>query len=690
MQTPNQPNGNNIGATLSAATQQQQPVQPQVQTQVPPVQPQQQYQVPPVNNQQQVPPTFNPNFNGGAQQPQQPGQPQQPQGDRSSRIYGANNRRPRMFTSTSYSENFKAAVDAVTEYTKKREGDGFNKSVFVFAVQDPALICSALVFTQCFETQGKGYALVYTMMLENTGGTLKDLVGNDPNTGEHYAMPNMPGSQYDDLYWRKVGEVVGGKLPGMAIVEAGATMVKSEMDWANEQSIARLLSTAENACVTQMNRQSGYQLEDPFNIRRDINPQVDRISANFNFNPTPYITADNNPVRNDVEIKLMASADSDMQRQGSEPIVITRGFVELLSAGPTQNVRYNEWGQMVRDSRTYYPQFVITNHENGIFDAQGPEFTALAIFTATLIIENSNWMNAFMPKMVTGVDFNDIGAINYDLKLNYDPTDPQARPQRINTKDHSFGAPQLQQLLAQACFPTMTIAMDIEETGINTWQDAMYLQAGGAPGSTVAQLSLDGQNAHRAIIESWDNMTDGAFSRHFQDPNKLITVRDGTRIPGGHYSASSTVRCDSRNIDQLAVLNLCGEQDPAVVEEFKMISTSTSGISVPKRVMLRNARLANLLGATYTQKCYYERVVITPEAVMALRAAVFEAGLVIRPENMNNQYAMNTWAAPVAAQYGVSTAMASSLVPGGFGHDQYGRAVNYAGFRTGPFGNFTG
>lgn len=670
MQTPNQNNGNDLGAALSAASSQAQAQQPQA-------------QVPP---QQQVPPAYS---QPGVNTQQQPGfQPQDV--DRSSRIYGANTRRPRMFTATSYSENLKIAVDAITEYTKKREADGFNKSVFVFPLTDPSLICSALVFAQCFEAQGKGYALVYTMMLENTGGTLKDLTGQDPHTGEHFAMPNMPGSQYDNLYYRKVTELVAGKLPGLAVTEAGATMVKSEMEWSNEQSIARLLSTAENACVTQMNRLSGYQLEAPFNIRADINPQIDRISANFNFNPTPYLTADNNPVRNDVEIKLMASADSDMQRQGSEPIVITRGFVELLSAGPQQNITYNQFGMPVRDMRSYYPQFVITNHENGIFDAQGPEFTALAIFTSTLIIENNNWMNAFMPKMVTGVDFNDIGAINYDLKLNYDPNDPQSRPQRINTKDHSFGAQQLQQLLAQACFPTMTIALDIEETGINTWQDAMYLQAGGAPGTTVAQLSQDGQNAHRAIIESWDNLTDGAFSRHFTDPNKLITVRDGTRIPGGHYAASATTRCDSRNIDQLAVLNLCGEQDPAVVEEFKMVSTSTSGISVPKRVMLRNARLANLLGATYTQKCYFERVVITPEAVMALRNAVFEAGLIIRPENMNNQYAMNTWAAPVAAQYGVSTAMASSLTPGGYGFDQTGRAVNYAGFRTGTFGNFQG
>lgn len=681
MQTPNQNNGNDIGAALATAQQQQQQIQqPQVQQQV-------HQQVPPVQQQQQqVPPAFDPAF-ANAQQFQQP---QAQNVDRTSRIYGANSRRPRMFTSTSYSENFKIAVDAINEFTKKREADGFGKSVFVFSLQDPSLICSALIFAQCFETQGQGYALIFTMMLENTGGTLKDLTGQDPNTGEHFAMPNMPGSQYDNLYYRKVSEAVAGKLPSFVIVEAGATMVKSEMDWTNELSIARLLSTAENACVTQMNRQSNYQLEDPFNIRRDINPQVDRISANFNFNPTPYLTADNNPIRNDVEIKLMASADSDMQKQGSEPIVITRGFVELLSAGPQQQFRYDDWGRPVRDTRSYYPQFVITNHENGIFDAQGPEFTALAVFTSTLIIENSNWMNAFMPKMVNGVDFNDIGAINYDLKLNYDPADPQARPQRINTKDHSFGANQLQQLLGQACHPTMTIAMDIEETGINTWQDAMYLMAGGAPGTTVATLSPDGQNAHRAIIESWDNMTDGAFSRNFQDPNKLITVRDGTRIPGGHYAVSASERFDSRNIDQLAVLNLCGEQDPAVVDEFKMISTSTSGISVPKRVMLRNARLSNLLGSTYVQKCYYERVVFTPEAVMALRAAVFEAGLIIRPENMNNQYAMNTWAAPVAAQYGVSTAMASSLTPGGFGYDQQGRTVNFAGFRTGPFGAWQG
>lgn len=676
-----QPNNTAMADALKAANVQssapQQNAQPQPQPQA---QPQAQF-----TPEQQQPVYSQPQQGWAAQQ-----QPNQQQVDRQSRIFGMNGRRERTFSAQTYSENFKAAADAMEEFAKGYEDQGYKKNWFIVPLQDANLHCGSLIYVLFISNT---LAAVYTYMLENTGSQLKPLPGNDPITNERFELARMTGSQYDDIYWGAVqAKVVSVLKPGreVQVLDAGAGVIHSEMDWKDNGAISKLMNNAENACFAFANRLTGYQIENPLNLVAEVNPNVDRLSAGFNFNPAPLYTADGQPLRNDVEIKLTVSSDGDVQVQNSEPFTTVNGFVELVSAGNQPVFIPNQWGQMIPAPQRYYPQLAITNISQGISNAEGPEFQLVGLWLSTLLMENNNWQNAFAPRMVNGVDINDIGALNYELRLGMDPQDPNGRPKKIDTKSHDFNNVSLSTLLNQACFPQMSMVMDVEETGHRNWVNSMFLQAGGQPGTEPANLSQEGRMAHDAIIAAANNLTNQKFAEFFTDPKALITIRDGSRIQGGYYIDEKGQRLDIRNVDLLAVLNFLGESDPRKVEEWKMICSSTSGLSAPKRIALRQQFLQNILGASYIQKCYYERVMINHVFLDALRKALTVSGIQVRPENMSNQYNAMSYGTPLAAQYGFNTNIGSSLVPGGYAQlDNQGRAVNFGNYRT-PFGHWQG
>ena len=649
-----------------------------------PQQPTQQPQQPQFTAEEQQPVYTNIPGQGWAAQNQPQG------GDRQSRIYGMNNRRERTFSAQSFSENFKQAADAMEEFAKGYEDQGYKKSWFLIPLQDANLHCGSIIYVLFVSDT---IAAVYTYLLENTGSPLKPLPGNDPITGERFELARMTGSQYDDLYWRAVQTKVTSALKpgaGVKILEAGAGVIHSEMDWKNTGSIERLMNNAENAAMAFANRISGYRLETPMNLVAEVNPLVDRLSAGFNFNPAPLYTADGQPLRNDVEIKLTVSSEGEVQVQNSEAFTTVNGYVELVSAGNQPVMMPNQWGQLVPAMQRYYPQLAITNISQGISDAEGPEFQLIGLWLSTLLMENNNWQNAFAPRMVNGVDINDIGALNYELRMGVNPQDPNERPKKIDTKAHDFNSVSLSTLLNQACFPQMSMVMDVEETGHRNWVNSMFLQAGGQPGSEPGNLSPDGKLAYDAIIAAANNVTNNKFREFFTDPKALITIRDGSRIQGGYYIDEKGQRLDIRNVDLLAVLNFLGESDPRKVEEWKMICSSTSGLSAPKRIALRQQFLQNILGASYVQKCYYERVMINHVFLDALRKALTAGGIQVRPENMSNNYNAMSYGTPLAAQYGFNTNIGSSLIPGGYTQmDNQGRAINFGNYRT-PFGHWQG
>lgn len=702
-----QPN-NAMGEAFAAAQQKQNQQQPQgssTQQQQPAQPPQQPAPQPQAQPQPQAAPQFQQSpqfqqaqgFNNVNDINNNNGQPQNQQ-LRQSRIYGTNDRRPRIFDATSYGENFKLASEAFKEVLEGYEDKGFNKTFFLVPVTDGSLHCNALTYVSVYNFDGRYKAMAYTMMLENTGSPLKPQRGNDPQTGEQFEIPRMTGSQYDNTYWNRVSQLVAARVGNNAeVLDAGATVVHSEMKWDDKTAIKQLLNNAENACTTYANALSGYRIEQPFNVKLDIDPQIDRITCAFNFNPQPMVTLDGQPIRNDVEVKLSAYAENAGQVQTTEAITTVNGYVELIAAAPQQMHYGNMMGyggfnpqQMLDMTRRYYPQFTITSTGTGISNAQGPEFQLLALFGASLIGENNNWHHAFAPKMVNGVDINDIGAINYELKMGLE--DANDRPKKIITKDHSFTTQSLHQLLYTACHESMSIALDIEETGMRTWVNSMLLLAGGTPGNNAQALSDAGKQAHLAIIQAANNLTGGEFDKYFTDQNQLIAVRDGTRIQGGYYvSSENHQKMDIRNVDLLAVLNFVGETDPRIVEEWKFITSSTSGMSTPKRVALRQQKLQQLLGESFVLKAYYERVVITWQFMDALRKACVAAGLIVRPENTNTQYNAASYGTPLAQQYGMPTNIASSLQQQAIAYDNQGRTVNMAQFRTGgAFGMFQG
>jgi hypothetical protein len=484
------------------------------------------------------------------------------------------------------------------------------------------------------------YLAVYTLLVEGSATALNPKVINFG--GRNIEIETVAGDVFNDVLWSRIMEhCIATYGVALTCLDAGQMVLPRELDSEDEERMRRVIFNATQACFTILETIVGGK-ELPFTIAL-VNTGSENLVARLDYNPGNAESATGDPIRSDVRISLQGSISEAQAAGGFEQVrelCVVDGFVDLVYSPPGLPIP----GQLPI-SQYYYPRFVITRADTEI-DAITMELQLLALAQATLLNRNMAWAGVFRPlHHIKGMDTKDIGAIGFEVNLT---DNPQSKPDRIDTKAKNFGDAELYQLVTMCIHDKLLYSMDIEEVGELSWIHQAYI------------ASADGnRDAYQMVIDAANTLTLGHFGSIFQ--GGPICYNDFNRVHLGYYIDEEKVRQDVRKIDYLAMLNIAGKTDPKLIMKW---GETFDNRDVPIEIRLEER--ANILKATLGNnlkiKGYARRITFDPNFMIALNMACGNAGLVVRPNNLIQEFTGQGVRGNLnAGLYGVSSQQVSGL-----------------------------
>lgn len=547
-------------------------------------------------------------------------------------------------------------------------GDQFADSIRLLTLDNNNANVALSTLLLCYHEKSAGveHVAVYSMIVEASSGQLQNRPINIG--GQTVEVEVVPGDVYaSEDYWKQIEsllfETYGRQLQ---IHDASAQVLYREIDPEDLDRLRNILYNATSALYTVMDNALGGT-EDPFTVAWI--GDSDSLTARLDFGSINATNSAGLPERSDVAITLQGSLAGNQSQASFEQVrdlTAIYGYIDLAYQPPAPPAL----GQPPM-TQSYYPRFVMTLADTQI-DANTLELQLLALSTATLLSRNRAYIGAFKPRLaVSGVDLHDIGAIGYEVNLS---GNPQAAPDRINTKEDSFGPQQLNQLIGATFHEGILYSMDVDEVGELSWIHQTFIAAAnGVPTAT------------QAIIDAANALTLNHFGQIFP-ANEAIAQDDQNRIHLGYFTDVQGDRHDIREIDYLAILNLAGRDHPGLIEEWENTFTQ---VNVPLEIRLekRIKLIRGFVSGKLEVKGFARRITFNPNFITALALAAERAGLVIRPSNLVEQFSgLHQRGAYNAGQFAVQGQSIQGLF-------QYGQQGFNAGSRlfsqpyTGRFNN---
>lgn len=458
---------------------------------------------------------------------------------------------------------------------------------------------------------------VHTLILEDDG-PLPEARTFQLNQHESVEVPTTPADTYNITYYETVMQQVQRKFGNVEIFNGGMEVIYRTINMDDPNQVNRILTAATNAAVGSTSlKTTGGDISEGRTLAHTLRSHGIQLNANVNTSPEPLTTANGLPVRRDIVVKATATLPGATQnnlratRSGGARFAETSAFATLEYFVPEmpQFNPYMGMQQPQMPTQRYIPRIVITNIDSdGI---QTLPSVLLGISTVTVIQEGQLWTEPFRPqkgRRNSDYDIRDIGAIGYDIKeLNMDD-----KPGMVDTKSNSFTTTDFYRLMAATVLPTPIYSIDIEEAGSMSWLTQVF--------SLAANNDPD---AKRAIVEACDSLTNNLFSQFFK--GETILQADNNRIFLGTYRPAGEANelRDIRDLDYLAVLNICGE-DPTIIEDFEKTQRASTGPLVARLAAL-NGILEQIMGPSLTIKGYANRFTFHHQFIEALARATREA-----------------------------------------------------------------
>jgi hypothetical protein len=464
----------------------------------------------------------------------------------------------------------------------------------------------------CLAMKVEDELLMYTMLLEATGP--QQLMARRLNLNHggsrEIEIPAVTGDLIDDTTIGHIAAVVKSTIGFTgAIRSVGEHVIHSELDINSTDfpSAARQhLRTAYNALSSDR----------AIVVGNDVHIDLTEWSSNVFTCRTEHSTVhtiDNNalPVREDLSVSLTVSDPTSGTKNqavaASNELGRSAGYPELRFTGiiPGMTV-IGPNGYPVQSQTTHQPRFVITNTqlETRVFNYQ---LQLLTLAMTTLFNRNKAWMAAYRPQYVSGgtsAKLRDLTGLGYELGIE------------INTKEIDT-----QLILNAHCHDSLTYVLHIPETGETSW----FLQL-------IRAIAVGDQDARAAFIEHGDILTNGHFSRLLPPSDPIARLEEDRVLMGYYVDIDGNMR-DIREIDYLAMLNLVGGSDMALVERWDQTYDPTFG-PVEERLANRVGILRHVFGDNLHIKGYATSVVLSNQALEALWSAIDKCG--VRPRTSND------------------------------------------------------
>lgn len=540
---------------------------------------------------------------------------QRPQGRRAIMDVNMNLRRP--MSRNSSGEQVIKFQDAFRKCLIDNVGQNFEDHFRLLVLDQNTNNVPLSALMVCYHTRSgaQDHVVVFTLIIEATNRLTNRHVNIN---GQNVEIETVAGDIYNDLLWERVQHVATESYgrQNMAVYDAGCMVLPQELDAEDPLHIRHVLFSATQACFTVMENQLGGK-EEPFNVQFVGNQ--DQLVARLNYNPPQAENATGLPIRSDINITLEGATAGQANTYFDQVRELTSvdAYVDLVYTPPQQQQPQMGMGyqQQPMQSQHYTPRVVLTRVDTDI-DAVTMELNLLALSTSTLVSRQMAWAGVFRPRHAQrGIDLHDIGAIGYEVPMTQD-----GELKKIDTKAESFTPQSLYQLLGMFVHERPVISMDIEEVGELSWIHTAFIAA--ANGN---------QEANQLIIDAANNLTLNNFGKIYS--GAPIAQDDQNRIHLGYYIDESGNKRDLRDIDYLAMLNLVGKDDPALVVDWE---ATFNQVDVPLEVRLekRLNLLKGAIGGAIHLKGYARRITYNPEFLEALNQACAAAGLLIRPNNM--------------------------------------------------------
>lgn len=533
----------------------------------------------------------------------------------------ANHRRPvgRNMAGEDVSVIFQGLKDRIAKTMNEQQ-----KADFRLLVLDnnatPVTYSSILV---CYKETvgGQAHIAVYSLIIESSGGPLESSTLN--LNGQQVEVDVVPGDIYlHKSYWSVLEKFVIDSYGVNALVhDGGCVIVNRETEEYTEQRFNRLLHNATQAVYTIMDNKLGGT-EQPFTLG-EVGTN-DQMIARVDFTRNHEENIVGLPVRGDIVVTMSAQTQTDAQfgLQQSRQLTRVTGYVDLMyqpaAAGFAQNQMQmgGMFQQAPQATQMYQPRLVMTTIDT-MTDAVTMELQLLALSTAMGLNRNMHWSGTFRTHKGKGgdIDLKDLGALGYEINLT---GDPQAKPDRLDTRSADFGDDQMRQLINMLIAPKLIYTLDIEEAGELSWIHQTFIAA--ANGNEDARL---------AILQAANNLTMGHFQTLF-NANAPVCYDDQDRIHLGYYYDREGNRRDLRELDYVAILNLAGKTNPKLVEAWEDTHRNTN-IALEVRLDQRKAILRQLISGDIVIKGFARRVSFDNAFLEALSAAIVKSGLNVRP-----------------------------------------------------------
>lgn len=470
---------------------------------------------------------------------------------------------------------------------------------------------SSILLSRCHE----GKVAVANLILEASAPMLPPTeiqIGNNK-----LELPTLPGDVNNAIYWDKIRAVVRESYGDVEVVYAGGMVIPVEMTSDDEPRIRNVIYYADNGVYNTLINASKLTVQ-PFTVASLRNPGL-KVSTRRNFAPEPVETATGLPVRADLTINTIATenAKGPLESNVAELASIS-AYVDLVYMPPEAPVM----GQP-QTTQHYYANVIATKIEP-VTDRITLELQLFAIAQLALLSKNWTWANVFRNReSVQGTDTRDIGAVGYDVPQYAGKTDGVG--QRIDLKSAAVPTDAFLNFITTAIRPMPIFSYDVEETGEMSWLNLTF----------VAAANGDEQ-ANRAIIQACDNLTNGHFSQLFKGGNFFFD--SDNVIHFGHYVDRETGRrVDIRTVDYLAMLNLVGQSELRAALEFAETYDDVNkdaAVRLEKRLRILERVCGNTLRITGKGR----RITCVPHGIDCLVQAIVNAGLVINPDNVYNEF----------------------------------------------------
>ena len=557
-------------------------------------------------------------FNG-EQKMNQEQRPFAPQG-----VMGMNARLARPMPKSSVGETVVAYLNTLKEIAVESGLEDAGFKLLVLDGQSNLLALSAILIVMSADVESKPYAVVHTLIVEGSGARLlpREITVNNQRVEQIVVASDV----YDQTYWKAIQQaLVKDSGMNLTIVEAGSSVIPTELEALDKAHLRRIVQNATGACFTTLNMQLSGALETAFNVGPEWITARDQLVARVDYSPVQAETMSGLPRRGDITVELQGQIQQQTvgQLEQSRALARVTGYVDLVYSPPSQQQQQQQmFGYPVQQgpvpTQHYYPRAVLTGISTEL-DATTMETQLLALSTFALLNRHNGWVGGFtaMPYNASGVDMRDLGAVGYEINLSNDPNAARAR---IDTKAESFTPGNMQQLVAMAMHPKLIYSFDVEESGDESWINLAFIAA-----------AAGAQDATAMIVEAADRLTLNCFSKVYK--GGPIAVSDQNRIHTGYYMHPDGSRRDIRDLDYLAMLNLLGADDMKSVVEF---ADTFDNHSIPLEVRLeKRARIIrHALGDSVHFKGFAYRITFNPNFIEAVAEACAMAGLVIRPQNL--------------------------------------------------------